>query len=107
MKRLFATTILCFLSVAFLCAQSVTLTFTGNTANNQYVPLSRVVVSNLTKGWQETLTWPDTVLVMNITGIHDVETGRAPSLQLRRSSRTHPQSRFPHPIVHCTLYIVH
>ena len=78
MKKLFTTIILCILSVAFLCAQSVTLTFTGNTANNQYVPLSRVVVSNLTKGWQETLLWPDTILVMNITGVPDVEThGRA------------------------------
>ena len=86
MKRLFATTILCFLSVAFLCAQSVTLTFTGNTANNQNVPLSRVVVSNLTKGWQETLTWPDTVLVMNITGIHDVETFHETSLQLMQNT---------------------
>ena len=86
MKRLFTTTILCFLSAAFLCAQPVTLTFTGYNANNQYVPLSRVVVSNLTKGWQETLTWPDTVLVMNITGIHDVETGRAPSLQLSQNT---------------------
>ena len=86
MKRVFTAIILCLLSVAFLCAQSVTLTFTGNTANNQYVPLSRVVVSNLTKGWQETLTWPDTVLVMNITGIHDVETGRAPSLQLSQNT---------------------
>ena len=69
----------------FLYAQPMTLTFTGRFAN-QYVPLSRVVVSNLTKGWQETLLWPDTVLVMTTTGIHDVETGRAPSLQLSQNT---------------------
>ncbi|MCR5550117.1 MAG: T9SS type A sorting domain-containing protein [Bacteroidales bacterium] len=86
MKRVFTAIILCLLPAAFLCAQSVTLTFTGSTVNNLYVPLNRVVVSNLTKGWQETLMWPDTVLVMNITGIHDVETGRAPSLQLSQNT---------------------
>ena len=69
-----------------MCSQSVTLTFTGSTVNNLYVPLNRVVVSNLTKGWQETLMWPDTVLVMNITGIHDIETGCAPSLQLSQNT---------------------
>ena len=34
-----------------MCAQSVTLTFTGSTVNNLYVPLNRVVVSNLTTGY--------------------------------------------------------
>lgn len=86
MKRLFTAMILCLFPAAFLCAQSVTLTFTGSTVNNQYVPLNRVVVSNLTKGWQETLTWPDTVLVMNTTGIHDVETHGHASLQLLQNT---------------------
>ena len=87
MKRVvFTAIILCLLPAAFLCSQSVTLTFTGSTVNNLYVPLNRVVVSNLTKGWQETLMWPDTVLVMNITGIHDIETGCAPSLQLSQNT---------------------
>ncbi len=76
----------CFLSVAFLCAQSVTLTFTGSTVNNQYIPLNRVIVSNLTKGWQETLTWPDTVLVMSTTGIHNVGTFPETSLQLSQNT---------------------
>jgi len=59
---------------AAVSAQTVTLTFTGRDASNQYVPLNRVVVSNLTRGWQETLFWPDTVLVMtDQTGIEDVE----------------------------------
>ena len=64
-----------------LCAQTVTLTFTGRGANNSYVQLSRVVVTNLTKGWQETLTWPDTVLTMqNGTGVEDYFTNGGLSL---------------------------
>ena len=81
MKKHFTTMILCCLSVAMLHAQT-TLTFTGRIAGNLYVPLSHVVVNNLTKGWQETLTWPDTVLVMSATGIPDVETHGRASLQL-------------------------
>ena len=54
--------------VAF--AQTVTLTFTGQDAANQYVQLDRVSITNQTKDWQETLVWPDTVLTMqNGTGI--------------------------------------
>ena len=60
---------------AAVSAQTVTLTFTGRDASNQYVPLNRVVVSNLTRGWQDTLFWPDTVLVMtDQTGIDDFVT---------------------------------
>ena len=67
-------------------AQPVTLTFTGRDASNRYVPLNRVVVSNLTKGWQETLTWPDTVLVMTTTDIRDVETQNFAFLQLSQNN---------------------
>lgn len=86
MRNLFTTIIWCCLSVAHLCAQSTTLMFTGRIAGNQYVPLNRVGVSNLTKGWQETLLWPDTVLVMSITGIHDVEMHGRASLQLSQNT---------------------
>lgn len=78
--------LICCLSVASLSAQSTTLTFTGRNVNNQYVPLSRIVVSNLTKGWQETLLWPDTVLEMTATGIPDVETRLIESLQLSKNT---------------------
>ena len=51
-------------------AQTVTLTFSGRDAQNRYVQLNQVTVTNLTHGWQETLVWPDTVLIMqNGTGI--------------------------------------
>ena len=54
-------------------AQSVTLTFTAKDAANQHVQLNRVSITNLTKGWQETIYWPDTTLTMqNGTGISDI-----------------------------------
>ena len=53
-------------------AQTVTLTFTGRNAANHYMQLDRVVITNQTKGWQETIYWPDTTLIMqNVTGIDE------------------------------------
>ena len=68
--------IICFITIALMgvvaFAQTVTLTFTARDAANQYVQLNRVSVTNLTKDWQETLTWPDTVLTMqNDAGIDE------------------------------------
>ena len=72
-------------STAF--AQSVTLTFTANPVNNHYVQLNRITIANLTKGWQETIYWPDTTLIMqNGTGIGDVETFHETSLQLSQNN---------------------
>lgn len=58
----------------FFYAQTVTLTFTGSeNAYNQHIQLDRVVISNLTRNWQETIFWPDTVLTMQVgTGIDDI-----------------------------------
>ncbi len=53
-------------------AQTVTLTFTGRDAADHYVQLNRVSITNLTKGWQENIYWPDTTLTMqNGTGIDE------------------------------------
>ena len=83
MKRNLFSFIFSILMPVSIMAQSVNVTFTGRDANNSWVQLNRVVITNLTKGWQEELVWPDTTLIMqNGTGIHDVETGSAPSLQL-------------------------
>ena len=55
--------------------QSVTLKFTGRDASNHHVQLNRVVITNMTKGWQETIYWPDTTLILqNGTGIDDLAT---------------------------------
>ncbi len=76
MKKInFLTFILgCLCSIATVSAQTVSLTFTGRDATNRYVQLNKVVVTNLTKSWQETIYWPDTVLTLtNKTGISDVQ----------------------------------
>ena len=69
-------------------AQTVTLTFTGRNAANHYMQLDRVVITNQTKGWQETIYWPDTTLIMqNVTGIDDAsETRHATSLQFTQNN---------------------
>jgi uncharacterized protein (TIGR02145 family) len=72
-------------AIAF--SQSVTLTFTAKDAANHYVQLNRVVITNLTQSWQETIYWPDTTLTMqNGTGINDVETFHETSLQLSQNN---------------------
>ena len=61
------------MTLAFgLGAQTVTLTFTGRGSDNSYVKIDRVVITNLSKSWQETIWWPDTTLIMqNGTSIDD------------------------------------
>ena len=69
--------ILCFVAVALTgilvtFAQTVTLTFTGQNAAHHYIQLDRVNITNQTKGWSETVYWPDTTLIMqNVTGIDE------------------------------------
>ncbi len=70
MKRILSVLVL-LVSVLAVYAQTTTLTFTGRDANNHFIPLNRVVISNLTKGWQETINYPDTILVMGSVGIDD------------------------------------
>ena len=65
MRKTFTFITIIMLLFVTVSAQTVSVTFTGSDINDLYVPLQRVVVSNLTKGWQDTLTWPDdTVLTM-------------------------------------------
>ena len=68
-------------------AQTVTLTFSGRDAQNHYVQLNSVTVTNITRGWQETLVWPDTILTLqNGTGIIDVGMQNFASLQLSQNN---------------------
>ncbi len=86
MKKLLSFLAVVLISAAVF-AQSVTLTFTAKDAANQHVQLNRVSITNLTKGWQETIYWPDTTLTMqNGTGIGDVETHGRASLQLSQNN---------------------
>ena len=80
--------------IFFLCgltstvqAQNVTLTFTGQDAANQYVQLDMVIVTNVTRGWQELLFWDDTVLVMeNQIGIHEMGANNYSPLRLSQNN---------------------
>lgn len=68
-------------SVGF--TQSVTLTFTGRDGGNRHIELEYVIVTNVTKGWRESLFWPDTVLTIQAeTGVQDVETMSGLSLRI-------------------------
>ena len=86
MKKLFS--FLTFVSLfAVVSAQTVTLTFTGRDTSNKYVQLYRVVVENISQGWQESMYWPDTTLNMHVTtGIGDVEKPDAISLRLSQNT---------------------
>ena len=92
MKRILTTIIACCcVATALLHAQSVTVTFTGRDTQNHYVPLSRVEARNLTKGWQETLIWPDTVLVMTVSDDDGIETyGQTQNFASLRLSQNNP-----------------
>lgn len=48
-------------------AEAQTVTFTGHDQAGRHLQLDRVVVTNLSKGWQQTLVWPDTVLTLSAT----------------------------------------
>lgn len=86
MKRILLSAFLVLLCLSFY-AQTLTLTFTALDTNDHYVQLDRVVINNITEGWQETLYWPDTVLTMQVeTGIGDAETSHKTSLQLSQNN---------------------
>lgn len=70
MRKLFTLSLLALMSLCAM-AQDVTLTFTGRDADSRYVELNRVVVTNQTKGWSETLLWPDTTLTMQNADLVD------------------------------------
>ena len=71
MKKLSLLSLLIILSISAF-AQTVTLSFTGRDMNGHWVQLDRVVMTNLTQNWTETIYWPDTILtVENNTGIND------------------------------------
>lgn len=71
MRRLFLVLIMLIFSIG-VWAQTITLSFTGQDAANHHVQLERVIITNLSQNWQETLYWPDTTLTLNSgVGIND------------------------------------
>lgn len=70
MKKTFSLILLIIICLGVF-AQKKTVTFIGQNANdNSYVKLSRVVITNKSRNWTQTLTYPDTVAVFtDVTGI--------------------------------------
>lgn len=69
---------LCFFAVLLVSVmaigQSIVVTFTGRNQYGSYHPFTSVSVHNQTRGWSQTLTYPDTTLILNIMqGIADVD----------------------------------
>ena len=70
MKKFF---LFCCLMVTALFAVSQTkVVFTGAMLNGAYCPFEEVKVTNITKGWTETLVYPDTVLILSGLGVEEV-----------------------------------
>ena len=70
-------------------AQSVTLTFTAQDAYGHYVQPERMVITNHTRNWQETIYWPDTIFTMQgTTGFNDIELWNNTDLQLFQNNPT-------------------
>ena len=68
MKKEYLLLLLLLLSFLPSTAQeSVTLTFTANTQSGMYCHFDAVNVTNVTRGWTETLMYPDTTLVLGYT----------------------------------------
>ncbi len=64
--------IFCLVNVLMLNAQNVILLFSGQDTNQNWVQLNRVTVTNVTRNWQETIYYPDTVFVLeNNVGIEN------------------------------------
>ena len=71
MKKIICILMTTFVGITAVFAQTVTLTFTGRDANNHFIPFDRVEIGNVTRSWQETIYYPDTVIVMGGTGIEE------------------------------------
>ena len=67
MKKMFALLFFVLLSVAFMgqSAQDMTVRFIGKLNGNHYQRLDSVRFTNLTRGWSETIIYPDTTIVLN------------------------------------------
>ena len=64
--------LLLFASIVASAQENVTVTFTANTETGLYCPFSSINAINVTRGWTETLTYPDTVLVLsNTVGVNE------------------------------------
>lgn len=66
MKKNLLLTIL-LLSAMFAMAQSITVKFTAEDQNGNYFQLDAVKVTSISQNWNQTLAYPDTILILNYT----------------------------------------
>ena len=66
----------CLMVTALVAVSQTKVTFTGAMLNGSYCPFEAVKVTNITKGWTETLVYPDTVLILSGTGVEEVSPSR-------------------------------
>ena len=72
MKKIIMTIgLFCAVCVSALAQNTITMKFTGRNQNNDWIPLSYVLVENQTQRWQELVYYPDTTLFMGNVGIDD------------------------------------
>ena len=71
MKRLICIFLMTLVGITAAFSQTVTITFTGRDADNHFIPFDRVEIGNVTRSWQETIYYPDTIIVMGGTGIEE------------------------------------
>ena len=74
MKKTVAFIAMMFLFAAVFAQNTVTLVFTGEDQQGSYVKMNGITIQNLSRDWQETLLFPDTIYTLNIgSGIEDVQ----------------------------------
>ena len=69
MKQILSLIYLCVIVLSMQAQETVTLTFTGAREDLSFQRLDSVVITNLTNNWTEVIYYPDTLLIMNTTGI--------------------------------------
>ena len=89
MKKFFLLFLLLKISIV-LFAQSKIVTFTCEDTCGHYVQMDRIVINNLTRGWQEVMYWPDTVLRLyegeGVAIDHYMETGNKSLIALSQNN---------------------
>ena len=71
-KSLFFLISFLMMGMALFAQTSIALTFNGQDQNNARVQLDNVVIQNVTRGWTETIFFPDTVYTLTVgTGVAD------------------------------------
>ena len=66
----------CLMLTALLAFSQTKVTFTGAMLDGSYCPFEEVRVTNITKGWTETLVYPDTVLILSGFGVEEASSSR-------------------------------